>query len=274
MNPAPSTHRTEDEILSALEAFHKASGFEVCLKLFDPQAAEGSQLSFLRRKWSLHLSPFCLDVKTARTEACRQCDLRDVPERCQRERDIFVFDCHAGASEMIVPLFVEETLAGVCYLGQFRCSGTQPAVLPRLSQEGLRHLKGLAVILRAYLTEQVRSLRFASMTSGSYRGDLIRRFLRGRLKQNPGLPELAVHLGVSPSRVSHIVRETTESSFTELRDSLRLERARELLAYSYSKVAHVAEECGFQDSQYFHRFFRKHTGLTPSQFRRTKRLEA
>ena len=47
--------------------------------------------------------------------------------------------------------------------------------------------------------------------------------------------------------------------------------ARRKLTYIAAPVSRLAYELGFQDPAYFCRFFRKHTGMTPSEFRR--RLE-
>lgn len=47
----------------------------------------------------------------------------------------------------------------------------------------------------------------------------------------------------------------------------RLDRARELLCANDAAVAHVAEQSGFADPDYFSRFFKKKIGCTPRQFR-------
>lgn len=52
------------------------------------------------------------------------------------------------------------------------------------------------------------------------------------------------------------------------RDSVRLLRAEEYLSYGYFDVSEVAERCGFEDVSYFSRFFKKHRGISPSEFRK------
>jgi AraC-like DNA-binding protein len=49
---------------------------------------------------------------------------------------------------------------------------------------------------------------------------------------------------------------------------VKLHKARRMLAETSSKIADVSEACGFQDSSYFSRAFKKEFGFTPSQIQR------
>lgn len=44
--------------------------------------------------------------------------------------------------------------------------------------------------------------------------------------------------------------------------------ARRRLSYSTASAARIADELGFSDAAYFSRFFKRHTGMSPGQFRR------
>ena len=52
------------------------------------------------------------------------------------------------------------------------------------------------------------------------------------------------------------------------RDALRMEQAKRLLLQAELSVGGAARECGFEDESYFGRFFKKHAGETPGEFRR------
>lgn len=261
------------EIEAALSAFRAVTGLEICIKLLRYRAAPTS-LDTVAARHGLHASAFCMEVKRTRTELCKACDLRAVPERCERERTVFSHVCHAGAGEVIIPLFVEEALAGLVYVGQFRTSDGQPAGLPCLSEEKVGEVMALSRLLAAYLGERLRAARFETDGSRGKRGETIRSFLTKNLSANPSLSDLAGHLGLSATRTAHVVREATGSSFLELRDALRMERARGLLEGTYHKITYIATECGFAYPQYFHRFFRKHARVTPLAYRNRRRAEA
>ena len=50
------------------------------------------------------------------------------------------------------------------------------------------------------------------------------------------------------------------------RDSIRLHYAKEYLKTRYYSISEVARKCGFEDANYFVRFFKKHTGTPPGKF--------
>lgn len=267
----------EAEIIEALEAFQEATGLSVCVKLLPPSHAQGTVLGevIAQPRFHLHLSPFCRHVKEVLKQnmRCRDCDLRAVPERCEQERNVFINTCHAGADEVVVPLFTEEGLAGVVFAGQFRTHSSQSAELPFLRAAARRRTLGLARMLGVFVGDHLRRPRFSSETSHGFRRGAIQTFLENNARLNPSLADLARHLGLSATRTTHAVREATGMSFVELRDALRLERARGLLQGTYYKVAHIAAECGFSSPQYFHRFFRQKTGMTPLAWRKKHRTE-
>ncbi len=56
--------------------------------------------------------------------------------------------------------------------------------------------------------------------------------------------------------------------FNEYLNHIRLEQARMLLKGHDMKVKDIAHACGFADSNYFCRLFRKTTERSPSEYRR------
>jgi AraC family transcriptional activator of pobA len=47
--------------------------------------------------------------------------------------------------------------------------------------------------------------------------------------------------------------------------------ARRRLVYAAGSVSSIAGELGFKDAAYFSRFFRRHSGVGPADFRRRRR---
>ncbi|MGK9173701.1 AraC family transcriptional regulator [Yokenella regensburgei] len=73
---------------------------------------------------------------------------------------------------------------------------------------------------------------------------------------------------ISPNYLSHLFQKTGAIGFNEYLTHTRLEHAKALLKGYDLKVKEVAHTCGFVDSNYFCRLFRKHTERSPSEYRR------
>ena len=72
---------------------------------------------------------------------------------------------------------------------------------------------------------------------------------------------------LSPSRYREVFKEATGLSPLEYVLRQRIHLACELIEQGDLSISQVAELCGFTDRLYFQRFFKKHTGVTPAQYR-------
>lgn len=88
-------------------------------------------------------------------------------------------------------------------------------------------------------------------------------------QENNFLPvrEYARKRGVSLNYLNRVVRQSTRRSLSSWIDIARVNRAKKLLKESNSPIAEVAASTGIFDQAYFARFFKKHSGMTPSEFR-------
>lgn len=73
---------------------------------------------------------------------------------------------------------------------------------------------------------------------------------------------------ISPNYLSHLFQKAGNVGFNEYLTQTRLEHARQLLKGYDLKIKEIATTCGFTDSNYFCRLFRKHTERSPSEYRR------
>lgn len=97
---------------------------------------------------------------------------------------------------------------------------------------------------------------------------------RNHVMVNFGNPDLCVSgiaswLGCTPDHLSALFRRTTGRTLTGFINEQRLDHARRLLEVSNLNVSEVAVASGFAEAGYFTRLFRRATGTTPSEYRRT-----
>lgn len=75
-------------------------------------------------------------------------------------------------------------------------------------------------------------------------------------------------LGLSSKALTTKVSQAFGRSAGAVIQDRRLAEAKRLLAYTDSTVAEIGYELGYEDPNYFTRFFRKHAGISPLKFRR------
>jgi YesN/AraC family two-component response regulator len=93
--------------------------------------------------------------------------------------------------------------------------------------------------------------------------------IKNDYSQNLTLAGLALELNISSSHLSRILSNETKLSFNDLLNSERIEQAKEYLKHPSNNVAAVAHLCGFTYQNHFTQVFKKHTGMTPSEYLRS-----
>jgi LacI family transcriptional regulator len=88
---------------------------------------------------------------------------------------------------------------------------------------------------------------------------------------NPGLavPQIAAAGGVSRRKLEIAFRKTLDHSIHDEIADVRLKQVKKLLRESTMTIATIAEETGFRRPNHLFRTFKMHTGLTPTDYRRS-----
>jgi AraC-like DNA-binding protein len=97
---------------------------------------------------------------------------------------------------------------------------------------------------------------------------LLRQYYAQQLQRQHGLPTVkycAQQLFLSPNYFGDLIRELTGDTATSHIRRFLMQRAQQLLI-SGATITETSEQLGFDYPQHFTRQFKKHFGLTPSEF--------
>lgn len=75
------------------------------------------------------------------------------------------------------------------------------------------------------------------------------------------------NLGYSYEHLSRVFRKQYGLTPNEYVQSIRIERAKDLLRHTDLIIAAIADSVGYADPVYFSRLFKRHTGISPGKFR-------
>ncbi|MTH54587.1 response regulator [Bacillus mangrovi] len=93
-------------------------------------------------------------------------------------------------------------------------------------------------------------------------------YMKARFTEPITLEETAEQTKLSPTYFTKVFKEQTGQTFIDYLTSLRMERAKELLANQDLSLKQIAYAAGYRDPNYFSRVFRKVTGQSPKQYRK------
>lgn len=92
------------------------------------------------------------------------------------------------------------------------------------------------------------------------------------IRQKYGDPEFSIEkvaptLHICAGYLSNILKKQLNTTFRALLLNMRMDKAKELLRNSSLMINEISKQVGFEDQYYFSFCFKKHTGLSPRQYR-------
>lgn len=90
-------------------------------------------------------------------------------------------------------------------------------------------------------------------------------------REKTQVAQYADMLYVTPGHLNDVIKSTVGKTAKQVIDEKRVMEAKRLLFWGTQNMKEIAWQLNFEDDAYFNRFFKKHTGLTPSFFQRTIR---
>jgi AraC-like DNA-binding protein len=148
-------------------------------------------------------------------------------------------------------------------------------LITELEAEHRRGRDDADAVLRALLhvlVVRVGRLPGTSVAPPGRAGAVAAEFARLTGRADLGLWTVRAHadrIGVTPGHLTEAVKAATGRTAAQVVREARIREAKRFLLRTDLTVRQVASRVGFADPAYFCRFFRRETGLSPGDFRRT-----
>jgi two-component system response regulator YesN len=98
-----------------------------------------------------------------------------------------------------------------------------------------------------------------------------KRWVLADLTHSFSVEEAAARVGMSPSNFAHVFKKDTGNSFIDFVNTVRMERARELLLGTDLLVRQVADAVGIESLSHFGQLFRRSCGVSPNELRNSRK---
>jgi two-component system response regulator YesN len=96
----------------------------------------------------------------------------------------------------------------------------------------------------------------------------IRRYILDNLERHISLRDVADHVCISPGYLSTVFKKEYSRNLIDYINMIKMERACELIRQKRYRIYEISHKVGFDNAFYFTRVFRRHTGLSPSEYRK------
>lgn len=95
-----------------------------------------------------------------------------------------------------------------------------------------------------------------------------RAYLYENYDRNISLEEICSTLGVSKNYFCYLFKKETGQNLWGVLTDIRIAKAKDLLRTTKDKTYAIAYQIGYDNPSYFSKLFKKHTGVTPNEYRR------
>lgn len=265
-----------NEISRLLDAVSGLTGTPVVWK---DSVGKGEQCLPERQK--LHCNSFCSTVKKVKSRVIK-CSYNDCVEVRRKAEELgrpFLNKCHAGAVELIVPIFHNGLYGGSVFFGPFREENTQCPYrslsneyekLGPLTERLERSAGDIFAVLIPFIIDKKDKFNRKQLSEKTKdkRIQCAIEHIDSHFKKYVSASDTAEKCALSVSRFIHLFKKERGISFSEYIKYRRMEEAKALLAETGMRIFDVAIECGYTDQCYFGLVFRKSTGFSPGNYRK------
>ncbi|ACS99574.1 response regulator [Paenibacillus sp. JDR-2] len=135
--------------------------------------------------------------------------------------------------------------------------------IPRMmARSGLEHIVATLTDTALKIADQLSARK-----NGNKLFESILAYVHEHFRLDISRESVAREVYVTPGYISYLFKQQMQTSFIEYLHRIRIEYASRLLKDPSLRISDIAHESGYQDEKYFFQVFKKHTGMTPTQYR-------
>ena len=126
----------------------------------------------------------------------------------------------------------------------------------------------LALVAKIYDESRIISrLKNDTMPQNSLAVTEAKAYIEQNYASECNLADVSAHVNFSPIYFHKIFKTATKKTPYQYLNEVRINHAKHLLLTDEAPLSEIGERCGFSSQQYFNYAFKKHTGMTPTQYK-------
>ena len=208
---------------------------------------------------------------------------------CRRSRKPLQYQCHAGLTEYLAPLYYEGVIVAFVCIGQatYGMDAEFDKIAQYAAQFGIckeefhelydmqihyapRTIQAACRILDACISHiyHQRMLEVRNLDTAQQ----IEKYINDNIAWDLSIEHLCAHFSVSRAELYQIFHTSFNSSVADYIRSKRISMAEQMIRSTSMQISEIASNVGFYDYNYFSKVFHRKFGCSPREYR--KKLES
>lgn len=209
---------------------------------------------------------------------CAQCD-REGCGKCAREKTLIRYRCHAGLTEVFLPVFDKHGVLAYIGFGQIVPREEETAArsyvrqcYPRFSHlvdsipaKSAEEIDAAATILQTIVAYVMTNHWIAPEKTEFI--EQLDRYIKDHLDKGIGVDEVCAAFCIGRTQLYKISMDYLGCALSEYIRRQRVYHAQEMLKNTAKTVTEIACDVGFSDYNHFSRLFKKYNGCSAREYR-------
>lgn len=228
---------------------------------------------------------FCAALKKnpSALEKCNSCIESEV-KKCKKSNALNIYKCHAGLTEAVAPLRIDDIVIGYIMFGQIvdkedknekkaeiltyaaqYSNEDMSRHFSKITSKNIDQIHSVAKLMEACISYLVmHKLIKSDHTSLAFK---LANFIETNLSSDLSVDKLCEHFDISRNSLYKIFNDFYGMSVARYIRKKRIDVALELIS-SGTSITDASIKVGFGDYNYFSKVFKSETGTLPSKFRK------
>lgn len=265
----------KEELNKTLNDFHNVTGLNI--KILDTNYNEIG-------KNEGEYPEFC-NIIQGNDTGVKRCHYSDeiILKKCAETKSIEIHNCHAGLTDMAVPVIRGGTVIAFIILGQIKNNVTYNQILQNtndlnfdkaLLEESynkliefdtsrINSIANIAVMIAEHiLLNDMLKLMSDAHIQRSFE------FIEKNMNKPISITDLCEYLNISKSVLYKSFQKHLNTSPNQYINEKKIAKAKELINTTEMTAKEIADFLGFSNTTYFYKLFKKLTGITPMQYKK------
>ncbi len=198
-------------------------------------------------------------------------------EKCKALSDVYVYKCHAGLVEAVMPLRYDGQILGYMMFGQITDIKSKDELRERITafgkyhglycdESGIKYRSKRQIVAASKILEMCAEyiiLKEMIEPENNRVITLAKEYIKSHLDTSIDIGDLCTYCGCGRTKLYKMFKSQTGTGIAHYTNELRLKKARQLLKTTKATVSEISEKCGFCDYNYFSRVYTKRYGKSP-----------